>query len=123
MEQRRHPRVGPLAIRTRFELDGEERDGYLTSLSEGGGFLVFEENIAVNEKLSLRLSLPWGLGEIEAQARVVYELLAPETRSGNSTNGVGIAFVDLDPKDQEKIKSYVDQFHHVAAQLEGSTET
>lgn len=63
MQQRRHPRVGPLVIRTTFRIRETSDEGYLTSLSEGGAFLCTEEPISFEEKLTLRFTLPW---EIEA---------------------------------------------------------
>lgn len=118
MQKRRHPRITPLAIRSEFELDGERREVYVTSLSEGGAFLACGARIPVGARLSVRLSLPWSLGELEALAEVVYSLAADERPTESSTEGVGVAFVDLRAEDRELIRRFVEQFRGVAAQLE-----
>ena len=117
MEQRRHPRVGPLVIRTTFPIRETSDEGYLTSLSEGGAFLCTEEQIALEEKLTLRLTLPWEIGEIRAEAEARYVISKTDPRA-QSSRGVGLAFVGLSPLDRERIRHYVSKFHRLAARLE-----
>ena len=118
MEQRRHPRVGPLVIRTAFQIRETSDEGYLTSLSEGGAFLCIEEPISLEEKLTLRFTLPWEMGEIRAEAEARYVISKTDPSAQTCSPGVGLAFVGLSPRDRERIRQYVSKFHRLAARLE-----
>jgi hypothetical protein len=75
MNRRRYPRAGPVIIRCEFSYRASAAEGYLVSLSEAGAFLSTDERIAVGERLVLRVSLPWQMGEIHAEAEVISFIL------------------------------------------------
>ena len=116
INRRRYPRAGPVIIRCEFSHRASAAEGYLVSLSEAGAFLSTDERIAVGERLVLRVSLPWQMGEIHAEAEVIYEIAAPDS-GHQSSPGVGITFVNLGLEEQERIRRYVVKFHELATRL------
>lgn len=114
---RRFPRIGPLVIRADVEYGGESHEHYVTSLSEGGAYLVSEAPFSVGERLPIWLILPWGLGTVYTVASVLYVVEeSPKTAEGQPP-GAGIAFEGLSPTDTERIRQYVSRFQALAEQF------
>ena len=120
IEKRRYPRIGPVLVRTDCHLGDQNWDGYLTSLSEGGAYLVTDEELPIGEKLSLSFLLPWQLGEIEAEAMVVYAISESDAKPEGYPPGVGLAFESPSAEQVEKLRRYVARFQEIAAQLVAS---
>jgi hypothetical protein len=93
------------------------RQGYLTNLSETGAFLAIEDDIAVGEVLSLSFVLPWGLGEHDAEASVVWRT-DENTPSEKVPAGVGLSFTALDERVTESIRRYMQKFYELLQQIE-----
>ena len=117
IEKRRYPRIGPVLVRADCHLGDQNRDGYLTSLSEGGAYLVTDEEVPTGEKLSLYFLLPWQLGEIEAEAVVVYAISESDAKPEGYPAGVGLAFVSPNTEQVERLRRYVARFREIAGQL------
>ncbi len=118
MKRRKHPRIEPLVIRAEFRFGEKTREGHLTSLSEVGAFLATGERIPVGQKLALRLSLPWQMGDIDTEAQVVCAIPGSGLHPQNRTAGVGLAFVGLSSDDRERIISYMSRFYRMDEQFE-----
>ena len=116
-EKRRFPRVGPVLVHTSVRYDETTGYAYLTSLSQGGAYLVTKERLEVDQTLSLRATLPWQLGQIEAQARVVYVISEDTERPEGFPTGAGLEFAGLGEEDLLKVRSYVSKFRELAAHL------
>ena len=117
MEKRRYPRIGPVLVRADCRLGDQNWDGYLTSLSEGGAYLVTDEEVPIGEKLSLYFLLPWQLGEIEVEAVVVYAISESDAKPEGYPPGVGLAFVSPNTEQMERLRRYVARFQEIARQL------
>lgn len=117
-KRRKYPRVGPVVIRCVFSLGDEATEGYLMSLSEGGAFLSTSSSIAIGKTISLRVSLPWQMGNILTDAQVIHAIGASGSGPHESTPGVGVCFLNLTPEDQERIRRYVTKFHELTVRLE-----
>ena len=77
-----------------------------------GGTVPFRSYSAVN------LDLPWNLGKLEVEAKVVWSnnQVTPQTESRPA--GVGVAFVNLGSGEREKLRQYIERFFELAAQIE-----
>ena len=120
IEKRRYPRIGPVLVRAECRLGDQNWEGYLTSLSAGGAYLVTDEPLEVGAELSLYFVLPWQLGEIEADAKVVYAISESDPRPEGYPTGVGLAFVAPSAEQVERLRRYVARFQEIAAQLVAS---
>ena len=76
-EARASRRVSPLIIRAKFQFGEKLFEGYVTNLSETGAFLATEERTEVGESFGLILDMPWTLGEVTAEAEVVWRTDQP----------------------------------------------
>jgi len=120
-EKRTKPRFGPLVVKARLDTGDGFVEGYLTNVSAGGAFLAMDEPPPIGTELSLVARLPWNLGELRAQARVVWrnDPNSPDlARSG--VTGVGLAFTRLEDGSQEVIDAYLQRFAELAAKLDDS---
>ena len=61
--------------------------------------------------------LPWQLGEIEAEAKVVYIFSESDPRPANVPPGAGLAFIALSDAEKETIRQYVSRFQELARRL------
>ena len=114
---RKHPRLGPLIIKAEFENERCRGEGYLTNLSLGGGFLAVDEMPQIGDKLRLRITLPWDVGEIEAEAEVVRQIDPGRKGIADQATGVGLQFTELSSSAEELILLYMQRFSALAAQL------
>jgi Tfp pilus assembly protein PilZ len=116
-ERRKLERLSPLVIKTCFPRGREMKQGYLTNLSESGAFLATEEDIAIGEDLALSFALPWGLGEHDAEAAVVWKT-DESAHAEKFPAGVGLAFTALEDKVTESIRRYMQKFYELLQQIE-----
>jgi Tfp pilus assembly protein PilZ len=110
-DRRTRQRFGPSVIKTRFESEGERREGYLTNVSGGGAFLAVEKPPRLGEDIELSAILPWRLGELRARARVVW-------RSQSKLGGAGLAFTRLDSSARALLDAYLVRFAELAASID-----
>ncbi len=116
-EKRRYPRIGPVLVRADCHLGDQNWDGYLTSLSEGGAYLVTDEELAIGEKLSLYFHLPWQLGNIEVDAEIVYTISEADAKPEGYPAGAGLAFVAPTAEQLGRLREYVARFQKLAGRL------
>ncbi len=124
-ERRKLERLSPLVIKTSFPRGGEVTQGYLTNLSETGAFLATEAEIPVGEILELHFVLPWGLGEHDAEATVVWQTDTKNAPVGKIPVGIGLHFTRLDDEVTGSIRRYMQKFYELLEQIEerGLSET
>ncbi len=109
-EQRMFFRIDTV-LRLSFYLDGELAQPLpkptRINLSSGGAGLLTERSLALGDALVLTLFLPSG-PPIQAHAKVV-RVASPPKLTTTSTRQIGLQFIALDGKDQERLNKYV--FH------------
>jgi len=118
--QRRYPRIGPVLVRADCHLGDRQWEGYLTSLSEGGAYLVTDEPLEAGAQLSVSFVLPWQLGNIEVEAKVVHAISAPVEKPEGFPIGVGLAFIAPSASQVERLRRYVARFREIAERLVSS---
>jgi uncharacterized protein (TIGR02266 family) len=114
---RKHPRLSPLIIRAQYQSNDGDGEGYLLNLSEGGVFLATNENLSVDDSVRLQISLPWRIGAIRVDSKVVW---CRDTAPGSARNlpaGVGLEFTHLSSQDAEKLKTYMQKFKELVEQI------
>jgi len=89
---RKHERIGALRIEVKFHRGNDIGDGYLTDLSEKGAFLQTRQLFPVGEFVRLHVILPYQLGEVSAEARIVW-LSYEDSNHDPAPHGMGLAFV------------------------------
>jgi uncharacterized protein (TIGR02266 family) len=117
--KRKHPRISPLLVRTDFSHGpgGKVFKGYVTNLSYGGAFLATQEVVPVGSTVQLWITLPWQVGQVDVEAKVVWRRAEAERSEGNPSAGMGLEFVALEREVTEKLKSYFEKFAELAARL------
>jgi len=76
--------------------------------------------LAIGDIVRLRISLPWKLGEVETEAKVVWRS-AGSRKDGENENepeGLGLAFTHLEQQAGEKLQKYMNRFSQLAALIE-----
>jgi uncharacterized protein (TIGR02266 family) len=116
-EPRASRRVSPLIVRARFQIGEKLLDGYVTNLSETGAFLATEELTDVGESVGLILTLPWALGDVSAEARVVWRTDAAGEAAGRLPAGMGLMFLDVSGEGKKTLRQYIQKFCQLASQL------
>jgi Tfp pilus assembly protein PilZ len=89
---RKHERIGALRIEVKFRRGNDRGEGYLTDLSEKGAFLQTRQLFPVGEFVRLHVILPYQLGEVAAEARIVW-LSYEDSNDDPAPHGMGLAFV------------------------------
>lgn len=118
-DRRKHRRLGPLVIRAEFKSRCGQGEGYLTNLSLGGAFLAVDETLPRGEALSLRITLPWKLGLITAEAKVVRQCdTTNQDGTPSQPSGIGLQFTDLSSSAEKAIRLYMQRFSELAAKLD-----
>ena len=117
--KRKHPRISPLLIRTDFSHGFGEKvyKGYVTNLSYGGAFLATRELVPVGSTIKLLITLPWQLGQVDVEAKVVWKRAEAESDEENPSPGLGLQFVTLERSVTNKLKLYYERFTELAARL------
>ena len=116
-ETRASRRVSPLIIRVKFQLGEKLLEGYVTNLSETGAFLATEELTDVGESFGLILDMPWNLGEVTAEAEVVWRTDTAGQRAELLPMGMGLAFLDVSDDGKKKLRTYIQKFCQLATQI------
>jgi Tfp pilus assembly protein PilZ len=119
-DKRTNPRFGPLALKTVFVANGQQREGYLTNVSVGGAFLAVDDPPQLGIDVDLTALLPWRLGDLRASGRVVWRHDAADGPPG--LTGVGIAFGHLDEEAKTLLDRYLARFTELAARLDEPDE-
>lgn len=113
---RAHPRYSPTLIEAEICLGQSNLSGHLTNLSAGGAFFqgdALPEKDMVSE---LRFELPGGIGTITTKTRVVWA----RTEAIDGERGVGLAFEETSPENEEKLRAYIERFQQLAADMDPS---
>jgi uncharacterized protein (TIGR02266 family) len=106
-----------LIIRAKFQVAEKLLDGYVTNLSETGAFLATEELAEVGEPVGLILDMPWMLGEVTAEAEVVWQTDAAGKGADRLPTGMGLLFVNVSADGKRKIRQYIQKFCQLATQI------
>ncbi len=118
-DRRKIDRLSPLVVRTEFPgKEGGQNYGYLTNLSEEGAFLATEAGVKVGDCLELHFVLPWGLGEHDALATVIWRTNDIKHDSGEIPAGVGLSFSEIDDPVRDGIRRYQHKFFEILARIE-----
>ena len=110
-------RVSPLIVRAKFQIGERPVDGYVTNLSETGAFLATDELAEEGEPVGVILSMPWALGEVTVEAKVVWRTDAAGTGADRLPTGMGLAFVSVSAEGKKKLRQYIQKFCQLAAQI------
>jgi hypothetical protein len=108
--ERRHTRYSPLVIPASLALEGGDIEGYLTNLSEGGGFFRGDRQPPEGTSGPLRFVLPGNQGTIECQARVAWARVDPKT----GTIGAGLAFSGMSHEGRGRLAAYLARYQQLA---------
>jgi tetratricopeptide (TPR) repeat protein len=112
-DRRKYVRVEdrrPIQYRLIQRREEEEivKEGYDKNISEGGIFLIGDSLIPVGTFLEMRFDFPppdaetiWVIGKVVRVQEIIEE--------GNLKYGMGIKFTNINPKNQERIKKYVEE--------------
>ena len=102
--RRRFVRVG-VATSVKYTLEGEDgtKVGDSNDLGGGGIRLKTSDDIPFGAILMMRFPLPVSGREVAARGRIVLSFYNAESKQFNH----GVAFTQIDPKDQEEIVRYV----------------
>jgi c-di-GMP-binding flagellar brake protein YcgR len=118
--RRRYVRV-PVGLDVNYVRDGsdEGKAGRLSDLGGGGVRLASDEDLALGAVLLLRFELPTASRELVARGRIVLSFYDAEAQQFFH----GIAFTQIDPRDQEVIVTYVnDEVQRIASIEEKAAE-
>ena len=116
-ETRASRRVSPLIIRAKFQIGEKLLEGYVTNLSETGAFLATEELTEVGDSFGLILDMPWTLGEVTAEAEVVWRSDQAGPSADRLPTGMGLMFLEVSDEGKKKIRTYIQKFCQLATQL------
>lgn len=111
---RAHERFSPTLIEAELTLGTSKLSGYLTNMSAGGSFFQGDALPEKDTVPDLHFELPGGIGTISTKARVVWA--RPESSEGE--RGVGLAFEGASEADKEKLQTYLERFHQLAADMD-----
>ena len=116
-ETRISRRVSPLIIRAKFQLGEKLLEGYVTNLSETGAFLATEELTEAGESFGLILDMPWDLGEVTAEAEVVWRTDKVGSKAERLPTGMGLRFLDVSDEGKQKLRTYIQKFCQLATRI------
>lgn len=101
-EKRANPRV-PYTERVEFYRWNERKSAQARELSREGLFLRTAEVLPEGSMITLRLCLPGQTGGFTALGRVVHVVHGGVARE----RGMGVRFLDIAPRDRDRIGEYV----------------
>jgi len=82
---------------------------YIANLGEGGLFIRTTKNVPVGSLLDLEFNLPDSNQKINTKGEVAWT--RPQDMSTEKMPlGIGIQFIDMNPKDKEMLKNYITKF-------------
>ncbi len=114
-EKREYPRLAPTILRAEVERDGARSQGYLMNVSLGGAFLSVENPPLPEAAVTVYVTLPWGMGDCELEARSVWLQTDEEERA----IGAGISFVAVSEDAKQRLRGYLERFVELAADITG----
>ncbi len=80
------------------------------NIGVGGVCVILDKELEKLSEAKLRLILNES-SPIECKARVVWMIRSKEPSSGKMSYDTGFEFMDLDPKDKQRIQFFIDQLH------------
>jgi CheY-like chemotaxis protein/Tfp pilus assembly protein PilZ len=92
-----------LGIPVQLRLKRKTYSAFTRDLSLGGGFILLEDPLPLDEKVSCTLTLMGTNDTLETKARIVRAEITPD-------RGVGVEFLWEDPKSAERLKDYLKGF-------------
>lgn len=101
-QRRQHRHEGTLVIG--FQGGGEFLWEFSKNISAGGVFVATFHPLPLYSRIGLKIVLPDG--EVLEVGGEVVHIVSPEDRRGDP--GMGLQFVDMEVKTQEKIQAYID---------------
>ena len=117
-ERRKIDRLSPLVVRTEFSGEDGRKYGYMTNLSEEGAFLATEDSLTIGDRLELRFTLPWGLGDYGAVASVRWRTSDIKNESAEIPTGAGLSFTEIGDSARNGIRRYQQKFFEILARIE-----
>ncbi len=111
---RAHERFSPTLIEATLVLGGSKLTGHLTNMSAGGCFFQGDALPEKDTVPELHFELPGEIGSVTTKARVVWA--RPESTEGE--RGVGLAFEGATRADKEKLQTFLERFHQLAADMD-----
>ncbi len=116
--RRKYVRV-PVVLDVTYVRDGsdEVKAGQLADLGGGGVRLASDEDLPLGAVLLLRFGVPTDSRELVARGRIVLSFYDAEAQRFYH----GIAFTQIDPRDQDTIVGYVNEEVQRLAQAEEKT--
>jgi uncharacterized protein (TIGR02266 family) len=105
-------------IRTQYQSGNYSGESYLLNLSEGGAYLAAKESLANGETVRLEISLPWELGLMRAESRVVWRSDTIFDTESELPPGTGLEFTHLESDDRDKLRSYVRRFNQLVDRID-----
>jgi c-di-GMP-binding flagellar brake protein YcgR len=118
--RRRYVRV-PVSLDVTYVKEGsdETKAGRLADLGGGGIRLASDEDLPLGAVLLLRFEVPSGSRELVARGRIVLSFYDAEAQQFFH----GIAFTQIDPRDQDVIVTFVNaEVHRIANAEEKAAE-
>jgi len=113
-QARAHQRYSPTLIEADLSLGTSKLSGYLTNMSAGGAFFQGDALPEKDTVPDLSFELPGGIGAITTKARVVWA----RAESSEGDRGVGLAFEGTSDEDKQKLRSYLERFQRLAADMD-----
>ncbi|HEY7820403.1 MAG TPA: PilZ domain-containing protein [Vicinamibacteria bacterium] len=110
---REHRRHSPTILCAELECFGARKKSYLLNVSLGGAFLAVDEPPRPDETVSVRILLPWGMGECSLTARTVWV----QTDEKSRAIGAGLSFEEVSDDARTKLTSYLERFVELEAEI------
>ena len=103
-EKREHPRV-EISWKARLEKAEEHEEVLLKNISLGGAFVVCENPLALQDKLTISIDLP-GEGFVQLNAEVVWSN-AQMPRDKVVNRGMGIKFINNEENIRQQLRNAI----------------
>lgn len=105
------PPFANLIIRATCTMSDRNVHGFVVGLSQEEAYFIPDDVINVGDKVSLRMTLPWGLGRIRATAKV-------EELDHGSQPRARLALLGLSLEGRERVQQYLTRFYFMVARLQ-----
>ena len=105
-ERRKDPRA-EVELEVHYRTGQEFLAAYSKNISGGGLFIQSQELLSLNREVLLRFTLPGISHLFEIHGVVVWT--NPPTARSPFPAGMGIKFLDIDPKDKQMIADFIQQ--------------
>ena len=108
-----HQRVFP-RFSARCDITISSRSGTIKAKTQnigvGGVCVILERELEKLSEARLHLVLNES-SPIECKARVVWMIRSKQPSTGKTSYDTGFEFIELDPKDKDRIQFFIDQLH------------